>query len=73
MTVESGPDIAAGRPQLVFEGPYDPDPNLVGLPNYDVSPDGSRFLMVQTDALAPASFTLVQNWHEELKRLVPLD
>ena len=26
-----------------------------------------------TDAEAPAELILVQNWHEELKRLVPVD
>jgi hypothetical protein len=44
---------------------------------YDVSPDGQRFLMIkvggesdQTAALPP-SIVIVQNWSEELKRLVP--
>jgi serine/threonine-protein kinase len=44
--------------------------------NYDVSPDGSRFLMVQQLEAAPeppASMVLVQNWSQELKRLVPSD
>ncbi len=45
------------------------------MPVYDVSLDGRRFLMVQpdgsTDSTAPASIIVVQNWHEELKRLVP--
>lgn len=41
---------------------------------YDVSADG-RFLMIK-DAAAdqtatPATIVVVQNWHEELKRLVP--
>lgn len=39
---------------------------------YDVSPDGQRFLMIKapgTDALP--GLILVQNWFEELKRLVP--
>jgi len=44
-----------------------------------VSLDGRRFLMIQradtSDAGAPAQSPLVvvQNWLEELKRLVPLD
>ena len=41
-----------------------------------VSPDGQCFLMVQvagsTDSgAAPTSLILVQNWFEELRRLVP--
>ena len=41
---------------------------------YDVAPDG-RFLMIKpagTPAQAAASVIVVQNWHEELKRLVPI-
>jgi serine/threonine-protein kinase len=42
---------------------------------YDVSPDGSRFLMIKapvTDpSAAPPALIVVQHWDEELKRLVP--
>ena len=41
---------------------------------YDVSVDGQRFLMIKDDATAAAARTgliVVQNWHEELKRLLP--
>ena len=41
---------------------------------YDISPDGERFLMIkETDATTdePRELILVQNWIEELKRLVP--
>jgi len=42
---------------------------------FDVSPDGRRFLMIkQRDPQAettPTSLIVVQNWTEELKRLVP--
>jgi hypothetical protein len=43
---------------------------------FDVSGDGQRFLMIkQNDNTAdvPRSIVVVQNWHEELKRLVPAD
>ena len=44
--------------------------------SYDVSPDGRRFLMIKdgaggTDTSPPLSLVVVQNWLEELKRLVP--
>ena len=42
--------------------------------NFDVSPDGSRFLMTK-DLQPPADakrLIVAQNWFEELKRLVPL-
>lgn len=41
---------------------------------YDVTPDGRRFLMVEEKERPPIKATqmiLVQNWFEELKRLVP--
>ena len=42
--------------------------------NYDVSHDGKRFLMVKpVDPSQATEITLVQNWFEELKRLVPTD
>ena len=45
-----------------------------GNPNYDVSLDGQRFLMVQSSArknATPTQIVVVVNWHDELKRLVP--
>ena len=41
---------------------------------WDISLDGQRFLMVKVDDRKPQPVTemiLVQNWFEELKRLVP--
>jgi serine/threonine-protein kinase len=42
---------------------------------YDVSPDGQRFLMIKDAAFSeqtpPSSITVVLNWTEELKRLLP--
>ena len=43
---------------------------------YDIAPDGQRFLMIKegggTDqTVVPASLIVVQQWVEELKRLVP--
>jgi Tol biopolymer transport system component len=39
------PTFSAGKPKLLFQGPYVPTPQT--LPNYDVSPDGQRFLMLK--------------------------
>jgi len=43
---------------------------------YDVSPDGTRFLMMKRADVDEASATrtniiVVQNWFEELKRILP--
>jgi Tol biopolymer transport system component len=61
----------AGSPAKVVEGRY-----VVRIANsgrnYDVSPDGQRFLMLkQVGAAALPQLIVVQNWVEELKRLVP--
>jgi hypothetical protein len=67
--------FAAGSPQVVFEGQYSAP--QVGR-NYDVSPDGKRFLMIKEGPPADASGTpppqliVVQNWFEELKQRVPI-
>ena len=40
---------------------------------YDIAPDGQRFLVVKRFDTAPPQIILVQNWFEELRRLVPVD
>jgi hypothetical protein len=61
----------AGTPRVLFEGRYSSAGNVR---QYDVSRDGSHFLMIrQMDRLPlkPTQMILVQNWFEELKRRVP--
>ena len=70
--IATQPGFAAGRPRVLFEGEYLPTPLL--FPNYDVSPDGERFLMLkpsQQGGAAPTQINVVLNWFEELKRRVP--
>ena len=70
VSVESGSSFSAGAPEMLFQGSY-PAPNA-GRGLYDVSPDGQRFLMIKGDERSTAqNLTVVLNWHEELKRLVP--
>ena len=70
--VRTDQSFTAGNPAVVFEGSY---ATPQGGRTYDVSPDGQRFLMIKEGAAAdPASraqIILVQNFFEELKRLVP--
>ncbi len=41
---------------------------------YDVSSDGKRFLIAKDDTQqGGAQIRVIQNWHEELKRLVPVN
>ena len=69
--VTTQPAFSAGKPRLLFEGAYVPTPR--SWPDYDVSPDGQRFLMLKApeQAQAPAQINVVLNWFEELKRRVP--
>ena len=58
---------------MLFEGEYVPTP--VSTTNYDVTPDGQRFLMLkpsEAGEAAPTQINVVLNWFEELKRRVPL-
>ena len=42
--------------------------------NYDVSPDGERFVMLQgVEGTRGSQISVVLNWFEELKRLVPTE
>jgi serine/threonine-protein kinase len=71
--IEAGRLFSARAPHEVFAGRYI---DFLGL-NYDVSPDGSRFLMVKaaSDARqhspAPTGIIVSVNWQEELKQRVP--
>jgi hypothetical protein len=69
--VTTQPSFSAGTPKALFEGRYQLSPILN---NYDVSPDGQRFLMLkpsETREAAPTQINVVLNWFEELKRRVP--
>ena len=73
VAVQTEPSFTPGTPEVLFEGDY--YRALIGR-NYDVSPDGQRFLMITAgggaeDTSAAASIVLVQHWLEELRRLVP--
>jgi serine/threonine-protein kinase len=73
--VAPGPTWAATAPTKLFEGPYGASANQSGR-TYDIAPDGKRFLMIKAGASAgqtavPTSLVVVQNWREELKRLLP--
>jgi dipeptidyl aminopeptidase/acylaminoacyl peptidase len=60
-----------GKPKRLFEGSFMPaSPNSRP---FDVTPDG-RFILIKSpnvDRNASATVVVVQNWFEELKRLVP--
>jgi len=64
--------FTAGKPHVLFEGRYQTSPLTAS--NYDVSPDGQRFLMlkpIEQAQAAPTQINVVLNWFEELKQKVP--
>jgi len=61
--------FSAGKPKMLFEGRYVPTPR--SFPEYDVSPDGQRFLMLKANEQASTQINVVLNWFEELKQKVP--
>lgn len=67
--VDSGDTLALRRPQLLFES----NAYMTGVGMYDVRADGERFVMIDESESVqpPTELVLVQNWTEELKRLVP--
>ena len=65
------PIFSAGTPRVLFEGQYLTSVFPIPGTAYDVSPDGQRFLMVKQGEQVPTQINVVQNWIEELKRLVP--
>jgi eukaryotic-like serine/threonine-protein kinase len=70
--IATQPGFTVGRPRMLFEGQYQPAPG--SFPNYDVAPDGQRFLMlkpVEQAQAAPTQINVVLNWFEELKQKVP--
>jgi Tol biopolymer transport system component len=74
VAVKSGTTLEAGRPQPLFDAGM--VPVVVGDQPYDVALDG-RFLIMRNEGDDAGSsstqpmLVLVQNWFEELKRLVP--
>jgi serine/threonine-protein kinase len=63
--------FSTGTPTRLFDGRF---MATLGSRAYDVAADGRRFIMVQPVEQPPlpvAQIVIVQNWVEELKRLVP--
>ncbi len=63
VTVETQPVFRVGASQVLFEGPYVPNPHHT---NYDIHPDGDRFIMVRS-AEGERQVVVVLNWTAELE------
>jgi eukaryotic-like serine/threonine-protein kinase len=74
VSVETSPEFRASAPRVLWEGDYSRGSGAsCGMPgatssNYDVTPDGQRFLMVRDDdRMAANQIVVILNWAEELK------
>jgi serine/threonine-protein kinase len=76
VSVGRGTSWSATAPALLIKPGYiQPQVGNTTNRQYDISPDGQRFLMVKTgggsEQTAAPLLTVVQHFDEELKRLVP--
>lgn len=73
--VQLEPEFTPGIPVKLFENNF-VVPNQVRF-SYDISPDGQKFLIIQNAAgsndVDGADIVIMQNWDDELQRLVPRD
>ena len=68
--VTAGPPIRVGTPRVVFKRAYERSDGAY--PNYDVTPDGRRLLMIRSITKeAPSRVNVVLNWLDDLKPLAP--
>ena len=59
-------ELVAETPKLLFD--MSRYATYIGR-NYDITPDGKRFVMVKAPSTSQPSLTIVLNWIEELKRI----
>ena len=67
VAVNTQPDFRVSKPELLFAEWY--ETRRISA-NYDITPDGQRFLMIKGEQTTPTEIKVVLNWDEELKRLV---
>ena len=67
--VRTEPAVSISKPRALFEGLYEVQDGPI---NYDVTPDGRRFLMVKMDrSEAPTELRVVTGWDRELRKALP--
>ena len=70
VSIKTEPTFTAGSPAVLFTGNY---LTATATRQYDVAPDGQRFLMIKQELAERTQINVILNWFEELKRLVPTD
>jgi len=63
-----GDNFSASKPRPLFAGRF--EVGVIGNPDYDVTSDGQKFLMVRRDeGSAPVELHVILNWDRELTQL----
>jgi Tol biopolymer transport system component len=71
VSILTEPTVQVGSPELLFEGRFVESSSFWGR-NYDVSPKGDFFILIEEEEIQPATqINVVLNWSVELKRLAP--
>jgi hypothetical protein len=74
---ETPSSLTVSAPARAFEDPYRLDTGGAsgGMANYDIAPDGKRFVMIEEPKASSTpqalKFNVILNWTEELKARVP--
>jgi serine/threonine-protein kinase len=71
VTTRATPEFSASVPETLFEGDFHIEPGNMDNPDYDIHPDGERFLMIKNEE-PHRRIRVVLNWFDELERLVPI-
>ena len=70
--IETAPRLSVGRQDALFAGDYAFGPlaaTVSGMANYDVAPDGTRFLMMTGTQWLQGQLVVVLNWFADWKQL----
>jgi predicted transcriptional regulator len=71
VAIQTTPRFEIGEPTVAAAGNYVRSGKYFR--QYDITPDGERFLMIRHNPPQPATaFRVIQNWFEELKAKVPI-
>jgi hypothetical protein len=60
--------LAFGEPKALFKIPGVPQYGTTRDFQFDVSPDGQRFIIPTTGSVPPPPFTIIENWQEKFHR-----
>ena len=64
VSIDTDGELTSGAPRSLFEWRFVPDDTNL----YDVSPDGTRFVMIRHDREPLRELKVVLDWTEELQR-----